>query len=297
MTVDQKKKALFKKLVWDFYADNQRNALPWRKKITPYKVWVSEIMLQQTQVDRVVNFFNAWMKWFPTIGDLAKAPQTDVLRLWKGLGYNSRALRMKKAAEVVVKEYGGKFPKKFDDILSLPGIGPYTAGAITAFAYNEPVSFIETNIRRVYLHHFFQHPQPPLKEGTFGTPSFREGQGGVLIHDKEIMSIIEETLDHEHPREWYWALMDYGSHLGKTIPNPNRKSRHYTKQSTFKGSDRQMRGRILAVLLENKKISLETLREKLADLTIDVDRIEQIVSAMETEGFLEIKKGMVRLKK
>ncbi len=277
MSLDYKRKDLFLKTVWDFYTINQRNSLPWRKKITPYKIWISEIMLQQTQVDRVVPFFNAWMKLFPNITALANASQVDVLRTWKGLGYNSRALRMKKTAGIIMKDYKGKFPKKYDEILSFPGIGPYTAGAICAFAYNQPVTMIETNIRRVYLHYFFKDQEN--------------------ISDRDILKIIQETVDHKNPRQWYWALMDYGSHLGKTIPNPNKKSRHYVVQKKFKGSDREIRGKILSIVLNSKKITTESLVLQLVEISKDVERIESIISSMEQEGFLSMRLGKIFLKK
>lgn len=266
----------FQKTVWDYYEKNKRENLPWRKAITPYKVYVSEIMLQQTQVDRVVDFFNKWMKEFPTIKTLAEAKQSDVLRIWKGLGYNSRAIRMKRTAEIIMEKFHGKFPKSYHDILSLPGIGPYTAGAISAFAYNESLVFIETNIRRVYLHHFFKDQEN--------------------IHDKDLVEFITKSVSQDNPREWYWALMDYGSYLGKTIPNPNKKSRHYTKQSTFKGSNREIRGKILEILLKKKKLSIEKLEEKLENFSDDKERIESIVSGLEKEGFLVLTNGKVVLK-
>lgn len=276
MIVSSKKKDSFKKIVLDFYSVNKRETLPWRKNISAYQVWISEIMLQQTQVDRVIPFFKNWMKQFPTVQKLAQAPQTEVLRLWKGLGYNSRALRIKKTAEIIIRDYKGIFPKKYSEILKLPGIGPYTAGAISAFAYNEPITMIETNIRRVYIHHFFHDT--------------------TNVHDRDLTPLIIETMDVNNPREWFWALMDYGAYLGKTIPNPNKKSRHYVVQKKFKGSDREIRGKILAVLLESKKISLESLNKKMKEVSGDSDRIERIVSIMEREEFLEIKSGKVFLK-
>jgi A/G-specific adenine glycosylase len=237
------------------------------------------------------------MKLFPNVTALANASQVDVLRAWKGLGYNSRALRMKKTAEMLIKNHKGVFPKKYEELLKLPGIGPYTAGAICAFAYNEPVTMIETNIRRVYLHHFFEHPQPPLKEEAPDTSSFRGGQGGVSIHDRELMLLIGETVDTQNPRQWYWALMDYGSYLAKTIPNPNKKSRHYAVQKKFKGSDREIRGKILEVLLSKRGMEIGVLLAKLADLSTDADRIELIISVMESEGFLFVKNGKISLVK
>lgn len=278
MKLSPARKAAFQKMVWNYYQAHNRADLPWRRKITPYRIWISEVMLQQTQVGRVVDFFNAWMKAFPTIRALANAPQIDVLKQWKGLGYNSRALRLKRAAEIIMKDRGGKFPKTLEQISELPGIGPYTAGAIMAFAYDEKVTMIETNIRRAYLHHFFRDT--------------------ANIHDREILQLIEQTLPDKNFREWYWALMDYGSYLGRTIPNPNKKSRHYTVQKKFEGSDRQIRGKILGMLLVSKKaISIETVYAGVDALSNDFERVDAIIASLGDEGFIKYKSGMVSIKK
>ena len=256
-TMPQKKK-VFQTAIWKFYNKNKRDSLPWRKKITPYRIWVSEIMLQQTQVDRVIPFFNHWMKLFPTIQKLAGAPQAEVLRAWKGLGYNSRALRMKKTAQIICEKHHGKFPKTYD----------------------ESVVMIETNIRRVYLHHFWG-----------SDPLHGSGEGGLRskpgeVHDREILELIKKTLPENNFREWYWALMDYGAYLGKTIPNPNKKSRHYTVQKKFQGSDREIRGKILEVLLEEKSISKRRLVKKIKSLSVDSERLNRVLDCLEQEGFL-----------
>lgn len=276
MKFSAKKKELFKKAVWDYYHDHARNNLPWRTHTDPYSVWISEVMLQQTQVDRVIVFFKNWMKQFPTVKKLATASQVDLLRAWKGLGYNSRALRIKRAAEIIMQDHKGVFPKTYEAILELPGIGPYTAGAISAFAYNQAVTMIETNIRRVYLHHFYKDE--------------------ANIHDKQLLEIINQTIDHHNPREWYWALMDYGAHLGKTIPNPNKKSRHYTVQKKFKGSDREIRGKVLELLLNKKKQSIERLGIQLQEITSDRERVEKIIDQLDHEGFLTVNNGNVILR-
>ena len=276
MKLSSKKKVDFQNIIWDYYRTNSRNGLPWRKKTDAYSVWISEVMLQQTQVDRVITFFRNWMKQFPTIKKLAQANQVELLRAWKGLGYNSRALRLKRAAEIIVRDHKGVFPKTYEAILELPGIGPYTAGAISAFAYNQSVTMIETNIRRVYLHHFFKDR--------------------ANIHDKELLEIIGQTVDYSNPREWYWAIMDYGSYLGKIIPNPNKKSRHYTVQKKFKGSDREIRGKVLELLLTKKKQSIEQLTLQLQEVTSDQERIEKILDQLDHEGFLTMNNGSVILR-
>ena len=293
----------FRNIIWSFYSKNKRSDLPWRKKITPYRIWVSEIMLQQTQVDRVIPFFNTWMKLFPTIKKLAQAPQSEILRAWKGLGYNSRALRMKNTAQIICEKYHGKFPKIYDELLKLPGIGPYTAGAIMAFAYDKSVVMIETNIRRVFIHHF--HPSPlrgaPLRRGAleFVPPLRRGGAEGGGVHDRDILELIKKTLPKENFREWYWALMDYGSYLGKTILNPNKKSKHYVVQKKFKGSDREIRGAILGFLLEQHTMTknklLKKLREKIKNLPGDPERFLGVLEDLEHEGFLHVHGNRVQL--
>ena len=232
----------------EYYYECGRDGLPWRKNPTTYYVTVSEIMLQQTQVDRVVPFFKKWMKQFPTWRVLGKAPWPEVLGTWKGLGYNSRALRLQKLAQEVTEIHNGQLPSNYKLLIKLPGIGPYTAGAILAFAFNSYIPLIETNIRRVFIHHFFKE----------------DGQ----VSDSEIFEIMSDIGEIEDARKWYSALMDYGSTLPKIIKhNPNIQSKHYTKQSKFKDSNRQIRGKILEVLLQQKnhKISKQKLFTTLYD--------------------------------
>ena len=283
MKLTPKKKADFQKTIFDFYKSNKRSSLPWRSSINPYKIWISEVMLQQTQVDRVIGFFNAWMDRFPTIADLAHASQIDVIKMWKGLGYNSRAIRLKRAAQEIVTKYNGVFPKTFETLIELPGIGPYTAGAILAFAYNQPVAFIETNIRRVYIHHFFKDSKS--------------------VHDIDILQLVQETVDQKNPRTWYWGLMDYGAYLGKTLKlngkkfNPNIQSRHYSKQSKFQGSDREIRSRILQLLVSKNKLSISMLEKTISELSTDIERIETILTSMERDGFLNIRNNFIVIQK
>ena len=231
-------KASFLTKLSNFYKENKRD-FEWRNTHNPYKILVSEIMLQQKQTKRVVEKYEAFIKEFPTIQDLAKAPQARVLELWQGLGYNRRALYLKRAAELLTQKE--EFPKTITELTKLPGIGKNTAGAVLAFAFNIPTIFIETNIRRVYIHEFFKDK--------------------VQVKDTEILTLIEKTIDEKNPREFYYALMDYGSYLGKNDSNANRKSRHYKIQSKFNGSIRQTRGEILKPLIsgENDEKHLEKI--------------------------------------
>jgi len=207
---------------------------PWRDCKDPYKIYLSEVMLQQTQVSRVLPKYEAFLKRFPTVQSLANARLQEVLSLWVGLGYNRRARYLHQTTQKVVREYGGLFPKTSKALQTLPGVGPYTACAVSTFAYNNKEILIETNIRTVYIHHFFQDAD--------------------TVSDADILPLIEATLPTQNTivrqglavdsiyRKWYWALMDYGAYIKETLPNPSRKSRHHTRQSRFKGSVREARG-------------------------------------------------------
>lgn len=262
--ITTKEVSAFRAQIWGFYKHSGRN-LPWRKTKNPYKILVSEIMLQQTQVARVLKKYSEFLKAFPDVKTLASAPLSEILRVWQGMGYNRRALALKSLAEEVMSRYGGEMPKKKKEFEKLQGVGPYTAGAVQIFAHNKPEIIIETNIRRVFIHHFFKN-----KEG---------------IDDKEILPLIEATLDTSNPREWYWALMDYGADLPEKINNnPNTKSKHYVKQSEFKGSRRQMRGTILK-LLQEKEVRGED--EFLKELNVAKEILQSILEELEREGFIQ----------
>lgn len=235
-------------------------------------------MLQQTQVDRVIPFFKKWMRSFPSLKKLSQASQRDVLAHWKGLGYNSRALRLQKLAQIIMDAHGGNIPMSTVALEALPGIGPYTASAVRIFVRGEPDICIETNIRRIFLHHFFTDQEN--------------------VHDRDIYTLIEKTFpvnlpdhpffaDHTIPHvatHWYWALMDYGSHLPKRIgKNSNTQSKHYTQQKKFKGSDREIRGKILALLLEHQTLSRTRLYTMLGT---EKDRYARILDDMKREGFI-----------
>lgn len=220
--------AQFQEHLWHKAGQLHRD-MPWRDDVRPYFVLVSELMLQQTQVERVVPKFAAFVARFPDEKALAAASLADVLRLWQGLGYNRRAKFLHEAAKAIVAR--GAFPDIFDELVKLPGVGKNTAGAILAYSFNQPALFVETNIRTVYIHHFFADD--------------------FAVDDKQIVERLGQTLDREHPREFYWALMDYGSWLKRQGVKNIARSRHYKKQSPLGGSLRQMRGMILTALSHN----------------------------------------------
>ncbi len=256
---------MFKKIIWDYYKNHKRNLI-WRKNITPYHVLISEIMLQQTQVSRVEEKFPAFITAFPHFKKLANTPLKDIYIEWQGMGYNRRALYLKKIAEKIIKEHKGKLPQDPKTLETFPGIGHATAHSMVAFAYNQPVVFIETNIRRVFIHHFFKNKQN--------------------VHDSEIIPLVKKTLDVQNPREWYYALMDYGSYLAKQVVNPNRKSIHYMKQAQFKGSNRQIRGAILRLLSAKESVQQKDLIELGSWHTI-----ERNLRNLIKEGLVEDNKG------
>lgn len=258
----------FRETVWDYFRSHARS-MPWRDDPSPYHVLVSELMLQQTQVSRVLPKYQEFMGKFPTIGALADASLSEVLAAWSGLGYNRRAKFLHAAAQMVVRDFNGELPATLQDLVKLPGIGTNTAGAILNYAFNQPVAFIETNVRTVFIHHFFAD-----KDG---------------VDDKELLPLVEQTSDAEHPREWYWALMDYGTHLKQTVGNKTKQSKHYARQSKFEGSRRQIRGRILKHLLDGPRASVE-----LVALEPD-ERTASVLEDLVREGFIEEYAGQLRL--
>jgi len=266
---------LFQETVWNYYREHARHDLPWRLpdadgNFDAYKIMVSELMLQQTQVARVVPKFKAFLREFPDVATLAKAPLAAVLIAWNGLGYNRRAKFLWQAAQAIVTEHEGRIPATITELKSLPGIGANTAGAIMAYAYNLPIVFIETNIRTVFIHHFFADENEP-------------------VSDAELEKLVADTLDREHPREWYWALMDYGVHLKQSVGNVSRRSKSYAKQSTFQGSLRQIRGAVIRELTGGPRT-----KSQLALLITD-PRLDAVLADLASEKLIENQRARYHL--
>lgn len=252
----------FQRMILERYASVPR-LLPWRDTADPYCVLVSEVMLQQTQAERVRVKYEAFIARFSGFAELAAASLTEVLEAWQGLGYNRRGISLKRAAEEVMERFSGKLPSSTHDLATLPGIGPYTAGAIASFAFGVPAVFIETNIRAVFIHFFFHD---------------REG-----ITDREILPLVEATLYHDDPATWYNALMDYGVMLKKEHGNPARKSRHHVRQSPFKGSNRELRAHILRLVLAEPGIDkCDVVREA----GREPEWVVRALGELEREGFI-----------
>lgn len=254
--------------VWGYYHEHART-MPWRDAPTFYNVLVSEMMLQQTQVSRVVPKFMAFIEQFPTVLALAKAPQADVTKQWVGLGYNRRAKYLHDASKLIVQN--GQ-PDNLDNLVKLPGIGKNTAAAIMNYVYNVPTPFIETNVRTVYTNYFFA--------------------GQMNITDSQIMELVVATIDRNNPREWFWALMDYGAHQ-KAEGNANlNASKHYKKQSALKGSVRQMRGWIITELA-----SADTTATAMQSKFGDDWRYERALEALKKDGLISETHGILHLTK
>ena len=253
----------FREAVWGYYREHERT-MPWREDPSPYKVLVSELMLQQTQVTRVIPKFDAFMYTCADFASLAEKSLGEVLALWSGLGYNRRAKFLHQTARLVVSDHDGALPDTLAELVKLPGIGKNTAGAILAYAYEQPVVFVETNIRTVYFHHFYPDNIAP-------------------VSDREIEDLVAQTLDEAHPREWYWALMDYGTYLKKTAGARLTSSKHYVKQSPLKGSLREMRGRILKALIDGN-----LSRDDLHAAVVGDERFESALTALLAEELVQM---------
>lgn len=256
--------AKFKRLIKTWYKKNRRD-LPWRRTKNLYHIFLSEVMLQQTQVSRVLVKYEEFLRAFPNMEDLARAPLRSILTVWRGMGYNRRALYLKQAAGRLTATTARKQTQPTPaDLAQLPGIGPNTAASICAFAFNQPTIFIETNIRTVFLHHFF----PNTKN----------------ITDKQLLPLIAVTLDKKNPREWYYALMDYGTMLKKTIGNANHRSTHYITQSRFEGSARQLRGRIVKLLTRHTHLSITTIATTLRKFPTE---LVPILTSLTRDGLIK----------
>ncbi len=278
-------------LAW--YEKNQRD-LPWRKTRDPYAILISEVMLQQTQVDRVIPKYYVWLRMFPTVQSLARAPLRKVLRLWSGLGYNNRGVRLRQAARVIVEQHGGLFPRQHDVLKGLPGVGEYTAAAVTAFAGNQRAGIMDTNVRRVISRVFFG-----LKEVT----------------EKRLKLKVDELVPAPNRYgEWHHAVMDLGamvcvSRRPKCAVCPLRKHcRAYPGILTvdrprqagrprFKETNRFWRGEIIRQLLRHHSQGMLMLHQGLKKHgRLPKSRFQTLLRALAKDGLIQINGHQARLR-
>lgn len=264
--------AAFVAEAWHQGALHARDGLPWRYVDDAYQVCVSEVMLQQTQVSRVLNYWPRFMRAFPTVDALASAEVSDVLELWQGLGYNRRALALKRMADTCSARYDGKLPDTYESLLDLPGVGPCTAAGVMAFARNQPAVYIETNVRAVFIRWFF-----PDRE---------------KVTDKQLAPLVERACSVDDPRGWYYALLDWGAYLKSTGDNAARRSASYTRQSAFEGSRRQKRAFVLREVLGQPGVRADAVKAALDESETVSGRaevppalFESILQDLVTEGF------------
>lgn len=251
----------FRRRIYTFYR-SQGRSLPWRDTRDPYAIFVSEVMLQQTQIARVLPKYTLFLERFPNWGSLAAASLGDVLKVWQGLGYNRRARALHETARIVVSEFAGALPRHFPSLLALPGVGPYTARAVATFAFDEVHAFVETNIRSVVLHELLP--------------------GRQNVTEREVEQLVERTLDRKNARDWFYALMDYGAHLKSTLSGINKRSAVYKRQSAFRGSLREMRGAILRILSASGALSRSSLQARFAS----DPRFSPAIEALIAEGLV-----------
>lgn len=261
--------------IWEEGGELYRD-LPWRGISDPYAVLVSEVMLQQTQVSRVERYWERFLDSFPDVQALADARTADVLALWQGLGYNRRALALKRTAEQIVSTSALEFPRSFDGLIALPGIGPATAAGILAFAYEEPSVYVETNVRAVFIAQLFPDEEK--------------------VPDEDLIPYVADTVSMADPRGWYYALLDYGADLKRRGSNPTRASASYVRQSAFEGSRRQKRAALVRIVLEapdgieqdEAKRALDSMEEAAGRDPVDDGLFRSLIDDLVKEGFLSL---------
>ena len=266
----------------------RRDAYPWRGSRDPYAVWVSEVMLQQTQASRVVPAFGSFLRRFPTVRTLAAATRGDVVRQWGGLGYNRRAVRLSEAARVVVRDHGGRIPRDPVALRELPGVGPYTAAAVASLGFGEPVAVVDTNVRRV-------------------VSRVHLGIDGHEVPSKDAWGLAEGWLDEDDPVTWNQALMDLGREVCRPEPrcgvcplagicrfrrDGSAASRAPRRQGPFEGSTRQVRGAVVNALRSHTWLTPARLA---SETGFPIDRVDAAVATLSVDGLVEVDAGHVRL--
>ncbi|MFW9798287.1 MAG: Fe-S cluster assembly protein HesB [Candidatus Thorarchaeota archaeon] len=250
----------FQNMIMGWWTDNARD-LPWRLDPSPYNVLVSEIMLQQTQVSRVVPKFIEFKKEFPTVESLADAKTKHLLKIWSGLGYNRRAIWLKEAARQIVQR--GGFPQSAEELRKLKGVGPYTSRSILIFAFNKDLAAVDTNIRRVLI---------------------ASGFADETMSDMQVQQVADRVLLKGRSSDWHNALMDYGSQVltsGSTGISPK------SSQSCYEGSTRQVRGEIVKILTSSDTMEFRELKLRL-DCELNDSELSSIIDDLVADGLVQM---------
>jgi len=258
--MDQNKREKFLKELFAWWEQNKR-ILPWRETKDPYKIMVSEFMLQQTQVNRVVDKYNIFVSKYRNLESLAKSKKVDLLKLWQGLGYNRRALWLKDAAIEILKM--GRFPSEKEELIKLKGVGEYTSRAIPIFAFNKDYAAVDTNIKKILLSENFIHRD--------------DGE-------QEIQRLADKLMPKGSSRDYHNAMMDLGSsEKYKNTIHINR-----TKIKKFKNSNRQVRGKIISILVNNPILNYDTLFKEIKKDMIYFDqlRFDKIIEKLEKDKLI-----------
>ena len=250
----------FQKMIMSWWKENRRN-LPWRNNPSPYKVLVSEIMLQQTQVSRVIPKFLEFLNEFPTLEHLASANTKHLLTVWSGLGYNRRALWLKEAAGEIVKRK--RFPEEVDELRELKGIGSYTSRSILIFAFNRNLAAVDTNIRRIFIALGFANED---------------------ASEKELQEIADALLLKGRSSDWHNALMDYGSTV---LTSSSTGIEPTSKQSRFTGSARKVRGRIVRMLTQSESLSIDEIISQLSEKNKDSVNLREVLEQLTQDNLIE----------
>jgi A/G-specific adenine glycosylase len=262
----------FHEMIFVWWKDHRRS-LPWRETNDPYRILVSEVMLQQTQVSRALPKYEEFLYFFPDVYALASAKTSQVLKVWQGMGYNRRALYLKKTAEAVVSAHHGYFPEAEMDLLKLPGVGKYTARAIMVFAFRQDVAMIDTNIRQILVHFFFD---------------------GKAVSEKEVENVADALVPKGKSWEWHQALMDYGALALKAVRGKT-KAVMKAKAVPFKESDRYFRGRIVDALRQKDWKEKELVSYMSAFYKKPSMFITRIVDGLVKDSLVTRKKNVVQL--
>ena len=270
MRLTQARIRKFQTMILTWWKTHRRD-LPWRKTHDPYKILVSEIMLQQTQVSRGLPKYIEFLEVFPTVEKLAGAKTSSVLRIWKGMGYNRRALYLQNTAKKVVLDYNGIFPNTEQQLTTLSGVGKYTARAIMVFAFAIDIAVVDTNIRQIITHFFFDDaPQP----------------------EKSIQEVADQLMPKGKAWEWHQALMDYGA----IALERNEKRSIKKKSKPFKETNRYFRGRLLDLVYEKQWKEADLMSEMVKKFGKDKEFMEEIINGMSKDGLIVCSKtGIISL--